>query len=268
MKEIGLSERKACNLVGLCRTTQRYKRRRKPDGELRERLRELAKQWPRYGSPRLGVLIRREFGPINRKRIERIYREEELQLPRRRKRKRIGSAMRAPLGKPVEPNQRWSMDFTADSLSNGRRFRTLNIVDDFSRECLCIEVDTSLTGKRVARVLECIATERPLPEVIMVDNGPEFTSKAFLTWCESRGVRAHFIDPGKPIQNAYVESFNGKFRDECLNEHWFLDLDHARCTIGSYQREYNEERPHSSLGYLTPVGFRMAFEEQSQRSVA
>jgi putative transposase len=268
MKAMGLSERKACSLVGLCRTTHRYRKRNKEEGALRERLRELAMQRPRYGSPRLTVLIRWELGAINHKRVERIYREEDLQLPRRRKRKRRGMGLRAPLKAPGEPNERWSMDFMADSLCDGRRFRTLNIIDEFSRECVGIEVDTSLSGKRVVRVLESIACERTLPEMIIVDNGPEFTSKAFLAWCEAEGVRVHFIDPGKPVQNAHIESFNGRFRDECLNEHWFLGLDHARNIIGAYRQEYNEERPHSSLGYMTPQAFMRALEDKRQTVLA
>ncbi len=169
---------------------------------------------------------------------------------------------------PAEPNQRWSMDFMADSLYDGRRFRTFNIIDDFSRECIGIEVDTSISGKRVVRVLESIGCSRRLPGAILVDNGPEFTSTAFLSWCESKGIDVHFIDPGKPIQNAHIESFNGRFRDECLNEHWFMNLDHARRIISNFRWEYNEERPHSSLGYLTPIEFRMAFEQRGEQAAA
>jgi putative transposase len=160
------------------------------------------------------------------------------------------------------------MDFMTDSFCDGRRFRTLNIIDDFSRECLGIEVDTSLSGKRVVRVLDGVACTRRLPEVIFVDNGPEFTSKAFLTWCEANAVKAHFIDPGKPVQNAHIESFNGRFRDECLNEHWFMGLAHAREIIETYRQEYNEDRPHSSLGYLTPMAFMAAFENSAQQIFA
>lgn len=156
----------------------------------------------------------------------------------------------------------------ADSFCDGRRFRTLNIIDDFSRECVGIEVDTSLSGKRVVRVLDAIACERPLPEGIVVDNGPEFTSRAFLAWCEVRSVDVHFIDPGKPVQNALVESFNARFRDECLNEHWFVGLSHARQIIRTYRQQYNEDRPHSSLGYMTPKDFLTAFEASAQGIVA
>jgi putative transposase len=158
------------------------------------------------------------------------------------------------------------MDFMADSFCDGRRFRTLNIIDDFTRECLGIEVDTSLNGRRVVRVLEAIGSEYSLPPVIVVDNGPEFTSQVFLSWCESKGIKVHFIDPGKPVQNALIESFNSRFRDECLNEHWFLGLDHAKSIIDAYRCEYNCDRPHSSLGYMTPHAFRVAFEEQAQKS--
>lgn len=268
MKLKGLSERKACSLAGLCRSTHRYREKKKDEDVLRGRLRELAAKWSRFGSPRLAVLIRRELGTINHKRVERIYREENLQLPRRRKRKRSGMGIRAPILVPTGPNRRWSMDFMADSFSDGRRFRTLNIIDDFSRECVGIEVDTSLSGRRVVRVLDGISRERPLPEVIVVDNGPEFASKAFLAWCEARSVNVHFIDPGKPVQNAHIESFNARFRDECLNEHWFVGLNHARQAIGAYRRQYNEDRPHSSLGYRTPRDFLAAFEESAQGVVA
>jgi len=160
------------------------------------------------------------------------------------------------------------MDFTSDSFCDGRRFRTLNIIDDFSRECLCIEVDTSLSGRRVARVLDGLACERHLPEMIVVDNGPEFTSKAFLAWSEAKSVKVHFIDPGKPVQNAHIESFNARFRDECLNEHWFLGLAHAREIIEAFRKEYNEGRPHSSLGYLTPREFMTAFGNGARQSSA
>jgi putative transposase len=261
MRAIGLSERRSCGLAGLCRTSNRYEGKTKDEGPLRKRLQELALERPRYGSPRLAILIRREFGIVNHKRVERLYADEGLQLPRRRKSKRRGMGLRRSICAPNEPNQRWSMDFMTDSLCDGRRFRTLNIIDDFSRECVCIEVDTSLSGKRVVRVLESIECERRLPGTILVDNGPEFTSTAFLSWCESKGIGLHFIDPGKPVQNAHIESFNGKFRDECLNEHWFVNLDHARNIIRNFRHAYNEDRPHSSLGYLTPSAFRLAFEE-------
>jgi len=265
MKSTGLSERKACSLVGQNRNTYRYSEKKKDEETLRERLRKLAAERPRFGSPRLTILMRRDLGAMNHKRVERLYREEELQLPRRRKRKRSGMGLRAPIPAPKGPNRRWSMDFTTDSFCDGRRFRTLNIIDDFSRECLGIEVDTSLSGKRVVRVLDGIGCKRRLPEAIVVDNGPEFTSKAFLAWCEASGVRVHFIDPGKPIQNAHIESFNGRFRDECLNEHWFLGLPHAREIIETYRQEYNEDRPHSSLGYLAPRAFMAAFEESTRQ---
>ena len=171
------------------------------------------------------------------------------------KRERIGLADRQPIELPERINERWSMDFVSDVLSNGRRIRTLNIVDDFSRECPAIEVDTSLTGMRVVRVLERLSQIRKLPRAIVVDNGPELISKALDEWAYRNGVRLHFIEPGKPVQNAFVESFNGKFRDECLNEHWFTNLADARQTIEEWRIDYNTCRPHSSLGYLTPIEY-------------
>ncbi len=159
---------------------------------------------------------------------------------------------------PQKINHRWSMDFVADMLAGGRRFRTLNVVDDFSRECLNIEVDTSLGGQRVVRVLERLAQNRKLPEVLVMDNGPEFTGKALDAWAYERGVKLQFIQPGKPVQNAYVESFNGKFRDECLNENWFISLQDARDQIETWRQDYNQSRPHSSLGNMTPEEYAMS----------
>jgi putative transposase len=188
---------------------------------------------------------------INHKKVERIYREEGLSL-RKRKRKKIAAQTRLILPPAQRSNERWSMDFVADSLVTGRRFRALTIVDDFSRECPAIEVDTSLGGARVVQVLERLAELRGLPEMITVDNGPEFTSRALDEWAYRRGLKLNYIRPGKPIENAYVESFNGRLRDECLNENWFLSLKHAREIIETWRKDYNEARPHGSLEGLTP----------------
>jgi len=174
---------------------------------------------------------------------------------RRRKRKRIGAVERQPLTIPTRGNERWSMDFVSDALTDGRKFRSLNIVDDFNRQCLVAEVDTSIPGARVVRVLERLGERRGLPEVLVTDNGPEFAGQALDVWASQRGVRLRFIDPGKPVQNAFIESFNGKMRDECLNEHWFISLTEARQTIEAWRRDYNEVRPHSSLGNRTPQEF-------------
>jgi putative transposase len=250
----GLSERRACQLVGMRRSSCRYAVRRQEPAGLRDRLRELAQERRRFGYRRLTVLLRREGWPVNHKRVYRLYREEGLGV-RRRKRKRIGAVERQPLAIPTQPNQRWSMDFITDALSEGRKFRSLNIVDDFNRECLAAEVDTSLTGARVVRVLERLQELRGLPQILVMDKGPEFAGQALDVWAYDQGVRLHFIEPGKPVQNAFIESFNGKMRDECLNEHWFLSLGEARETIEAWRRDYNEVRPHTSLGNRTPQEF-------------
>jgi putative transposase len=187
---------------------------------------------------------------------------------RRRKRKRIGVIERKPLPKPTRANVSWSMDFVADGMIGGRRLRCLNIVDDCTRECLAIEVDTSITGVRVQAVLERLADTRGLPMSITVDNGPEFDGQVLDKWAYRRAVQLSFIRPGKPNENAYIESFNGKFRDECLNEHWFLSLAHARSIIEDWRIEYNTERPHSSLGNLTPAEFAKALATADEKRVS
>ena len=261
MQTVGVSQRQACSLVGIWRGTCRYQARDNGEEDrLQQRLRDLAAVRPRFGSPRLGVLLRQELGVINHTRVERLYAEEGLQLPKRRKKLRRSFSRVMPVEVPTGPMQRWSLDFIHDSLRDGRRFRALTVVDQFSRECPAIAVDTSISGQRVTRVLEELAELTGLPEVIVMDNGPEFTSKAMLGWAEPRGVRLHFIDPGKPTQNAYIESFNGKFRDECLNQHWFNDLKEAGQRIEEWRRDYNLARPHSSLGYLAPETFRQHHE--------
>jgi putative transposase len=250
----GLSERRACRLADLNLSTWQYRARRQQPSMLRERLKELASQRRRFGYRRLHALLRREGWRVNHKAVHRIYVEEGLQV-RQRKRKRLARALRRPMLVPQAPNQRWSMDFQHDLLATGQRFRSLNIVDDFSRECPAIEVDTSLPGARVVRVLERLAETRGLPKEIIVDNGPEMIGKALDQWAWRYGVRLHFIDLGKPTQNAFIESFNGRFRDECLNENWFLDIHDARRIIEAWRIDYNSSRPHSALGYATPEEF-------------
>jgi len=252
----GLSQRRACRLASLNLSTWQYNSSSSPRTGLRDRIIDLAGERRRFGYRRLHILLRREGWNVNHKAVHRIYREEGLQV-RKRKKKRIGPVDRQPIPLPERSNTRWSMDFMSDALSNGTRFRTLNIVDDFSRECPAIEVDTSLTGTRVVRVLDRLKEARGLPRGIVVDNGPELISKALDEWAYRNGVRLHFIEPGKPVQNAFVESFNGKFRDECLNEHWFTSLSDARKTIEDWRIDYNNHRPHSSLGYLTPVEYAL-----------
>ena len=239
----------------MARTRCRYAPQRlEQEEKLQTRLRTLAGERRRFGYRRLTVLLRREGWTVNHKRVYRMYREEGLGV-RRRKRKRIGAVERQALAIPVRPNERWSMDFIADALSEGRKFRSLNIVDDFNRECLAAEVDTSITGARVVRVMERLREQRGLPQILVTDNGPEFAGRAVEVWAYEHGVKLHFIEPGKPVQNAFIESFNGKMRDECLNEHWFTSLGEARQTIEAWRRDYNEVRPHTSLGNRTPQEF-------------
>lgn len=240
--------------MGLPRASYDYKPVEKNDNELRERIRELAHQRRRFGCPRIHLMLRRDGLIINHKRTERIYREEGLSL-RKRKRKKVVALERVIMPVPMCPNARWSMDFVTDSIVTGRRFRALVIIDDYSRECPVIEVDTSLGGRRIVQVLDRLSEMRGLPAVITMDNGPEFTSKALDEWAYSHKVKLNFIRPGKPVENAYAESFIGRLRDECLNENWFISLKNARETIESWRIDYNEKRPHTSLGGLTPKEF-------------
>jgi putative transposase len=249
----GVSQRRACDALGAARSTIRYACRR-GDDPIREPLRALAALRPRWGYRRLHILLQREGWVCNHKRVYRLYRQEQLAV-RRRKRKKLAATARIVMPVPTRPNERWSMDFMCDTLANGRTFRTLNIVDDASRECLRIEVDHGLASLRVIRVLDELAITRGLPRQIVVDNGPEFTSTALDAWAYRRGVVLHFIRPGKPVDNAFIESFNGKFRDECLNENWFLDLDDARRRIETWRHDYNTVRPHSALGNRTPAEY-------------
>ena len=247
-----LAERRSCGLASIGRSTVRYQRRRSGDQELRERLRELAGERRRFGYRRLHVMLRREGEMVNHKRVYRLYREEGLSV-RKRRRKRVSREARLPLQAPTGPNQLWSLDFMSDALWWGRKIRLLTVEDAYTREALAIEVDTSLSGVRVARVLDRAIEERgEIPEQIVLDNGPELTSRALDQWAHKRGVRLRFIDPGKPVQNAFIESFHGRFRDECLNEHWFLSLADARRIVEDWRFDYNQNRPHSSLGNLTP----------------
>ena len=257
-----LAERRSCGLASIGRSTVRYQRRRSGDQELRERLRELAGQRRRFGYRRLHVMLRREGEMVNHKRIYRLYREEGLTV-RKRRRKRVSRAERVPLQAPSDPDQLWSLDFVQDALWWGRKIRLLTVEDTYTREALAIEVDTSLSGARVARVLDRLIAERGAqPDEIVLDNGPELTSKALDQWAYENGVRLHFIDPGKPQQNGFIESFNGRFRDECLNEHWFLSLADARTTVEEWRIDYNQNRPHSSLGNLTPEEFRVDYTKR------
>jgi putative transposase len=252
-QEHELSQRRACRLVGIDHSTLRYQARRADDQPIRQRLRDLAAVRRRFGYRRLGCLLVREGYRMNHKKLYRLYHEERLMVRRRGGRKRaLGT--RTPLLLPEGINQRWSLDFIADTFSDGRRFRVLCVVDDFSRECLACVADTSLSGVRVVRELERLIDQRAMPKVIVSDNGSELTSVAVLRWVPGR-VAWHYIEPGKPVQNAFIESFNSRLRDECLNEHLFGSLAEARQIIEAWRLDYNYARPHSSLGTLTPSEF-------------
>ena len=249
-----LSQRRACGLIGITRRGLKRAPAEDRNRGLRQRLRELAEERRRWGCPMLYLMLRREGWRANHKRVERLYREEGLSLRRRRRRKRL-SHLRVARERPVAANQTWAVDFIHDSLISGRHFRAFAVLDQWSRESLAIEVDLSLTGERVTRVLERLRTTRGLPLVIQADNGPELRGRALDQWAYEHGVRLQFIEPGKPIQNAHIESFNARLREECLNEHVFVSLDDARRKIETWRIQYNRERPHSSLGNLTPEEF-------------
>ena len=249
----GVSERRACLVLRADRTSVRYRSRRPDDDEVRERLRALSRERRRFGYRRLHLLLAREGIAMNQKKLRRLYREEKLQVRRRGGRKRaLGT--RAPMALPDGPNQRWSLDFVSDAFTDGRRFRILAVVDDFTRECLALVADTSLSGIRVARELDALIWQRGAkPQTVVSDNGTELTSMAILRWSQERSVEWHYIAPGKPMQNGFVESFNGRLRDECLNETLFTSIRHARIELATWKEDYNTVRPHSSLGGRTPV---------------
>ena len=246
-----MSERRACRLAGISRSVKRYRHKGRNDKELRKRMQELAQEHPRYGHPMLHAILRKEGLVLNRKRSYRIYREEGLSV----RRKKRGKIRRDRVAMPVPScaGERWSMDFVWDQLACGRRFKVLNVIDEYTRECVVQVADTSIGGKRVARALS--ASERTLPKSIVCDNGTEFTSKAMFDWAKENKVSLSFIRPGKPVDNAFVESFNGKFREGCLDQHWFANLKEANRLIESWRVHYNTERPHSSLGYMPPAAF-------------
>jgi len=254
-EKTAISQRRACSLVGLSRSVLSYRSEKQTnDTLLQNRLRELAFERKRFGYRRLHVLLQREGTVVNHKKVYRLYREADLGV-RRRKRRRDIAVARQPLALPNRANQVWSMDFVMDALANGRRLKILTVVDDFTKESVLIEPAHSLTGDDVAELLDRVSQFRGYPQAVRTDQGPEFTCRAFDQWAYQRGVDPLLIQAGKPTQNAYIESFNGKLRDECLNEHWFRDLHDARTIISSWRRDYNEQRPHSALGYLAPAQF-------------
>lgn len=254
MKLFHLSERRACQLAGISRTAFRYQSVPSRDEPLRKRLKELAGKHRALGCPMLHGMLKSEGMVVNVKRTYRLYSEEKLQL-RTRKKKKLDRP-RIPMVTPITQDIRWSMDFVSDQLTNGRRFRVLNVKDDFSKELVGQLTEYSISGSQVARFLnQLIEVRGKAPEQIVCDNGTEFTSKAMFFWQQESGVQLAFIQPGKPTQNAFVESLNGRFRAECLNQHWFRSLEEARQIIDAWRYHYNHERPHSSLNYMTPVAF-------------
>jgi putative transposase len=262
-----MSERRACSVVGCDRMTVRYRSRRRDDLRLRERLLALAKERRRFGYRRLLIFLRREGVVVNHKRLFRIYREERLMVRKRGCRKRaLGT--RTPMPGAALPNDRWSLDFVSDQLVSGRRFRILGIYDDCTRECLATVADVSLSGRRVARELDLLTVARGKPKSIVSDNGTELTSNAILAWTADAKVDWHYIDPGKPVQNAFIESFNGRLRDEFLNETLFTSLMQARLALEEWRRDYNTVRPHSRIGRLTPVAYAAKFSSQRGQGAA
>ncbi|ELF59998.1 IS1400 transposase [Escherichia coli] len=251
----GLSQRRACRLAGLSLSTCRYSAQRPAaDAQLSLRITELALERRRFGYRRIWQLLRREGLHVNHKRVYRIYHLNGLGVKRRRRRKGLATE-RLPLLRPDAPNLTWSMDFVMDALASGRRIKCLTCVDDFTKECLTITAAFGISGIQVARILDSIALFRGYPETIRTDQGPEFTCRALDQWAFEHSVELRLIQPGKPTQNGFTESFNGRFRDECLNEHWFSDVLHARKIINDWRQDYNECRPHSSLNYQTPSEF-------------
>jgi putative transposase len=257
-----MSERRACRVLKVDRSSVRYQALKPCDARLRERLRALAHERRRFGYRRLHVLLRREGWAVNRKRVQRLYQEEKLMVRKRGGRKRaIG--VRAPMALPERPNASWSLDFVHDQMTDGRRFRILAVVDDCTRECLALVADTSISGVRVARELDRIVARRGKPQAITSDNGTELTSNAILAWADERGVAWRYIQPGKPMQNAFIESFNGRLRDELLNETLFRSLPQARSVIEDWRHDYNDQRPHSRLGWRTPTAFAAAWAAEA-----
>ncbi len=252
MQNKGLSERRALKVVCMSASALRYGPRPDRNVKLRARIVSLAQRHRRYGAEMIYLKLRQAGELVNHKRVERLYALEKLQV-RRRRRKKIPLAERQPLVRPGAANEVWSMDFVYDRIASGRSLKCLAIVDDATTESVAVVVEHSMSGKHLTRVLDQICYQRGKPAVIRTDNGPEFVGKEMLTWAHRNGVTLRAIEPGKPNQNAYIESFNGRLRDECLNEHWFTSLEHARVVIESWRREYNEERPKKSLGGLTPA---------------
>ena len=254
-----ISQSKACSLIGLSSASFHYRsRQRESDDSLKQQITSIALERKRFGYRRVHQMLRREGVHVNHKRVYRLYSEAGLGVPKRKRRKGL-AVERQPLALPEAPNQTWSMDFVMDALETGRRIKCLTIVDDFTKESLDIPVAFGISGDEVVRTLDAVAAFRGYPASVRTDQGPEFTGKALDQWAYRNGVELKLIQPGKPTQNGFIESFNGRFRDECLNEHWFADLHHAREVIGQWRKDYNEYRPHSALDYQTPAEFAADF---------
>lgn len=258
----GLSERHALRVVGMSASAYRYQPAPDQNQDLRDRIVALAHRHRRYGAGMIYLKLRQIGMPVNHKRVERLYAEAGLQV-RRRRRKKVPVADRQPLGRPLSANQVWSMDFVFDRTAEGRVIKCLTVVDDATHEAVAIVPERAIGGHALARILDRLALERGLPQAIRTDNGKEFCGRIMLTWAHASSVRLFLIEPGKPNQNAYIESFNGRLRDECLNEHWFVSLAHARAVIEAWRREYNEERPKKSLGGLTPSAYAKKLADKS-----
>lgn len=267
MREKGLSERRALRIVKMSASSLRYEPRPDRNVQLREQIMALAQRHRRYGAGMIYLKLRQAGEQVNHKRVERLYAEQELQIKRRR-RKKVPIADRQPLERPTNVNDVWSIDFVFDRVASGRRLKIPGIVDDGTHEAVATHRDYAMGGDHLVRVLDRICAERGYPRIIRSDNAKEFTGRAMLTWAHAHGVKLRLIEPGKPNQNAYVESFNGRFRDECLNEHWFVNLTHARAVIEAWRREYNEERPKRGLGGLTPSQYARQLAKKSDRLTA
>ncbi|HEY0657894.1 MAG TPA: IS3 family transposase [Pyrinomonadaceae bacterium] len=262
-----ISERRGCRLVSLNRKSCRYRRRRRTDSELIERLRELAVEHPRFGYRRIQVLLKREDFKVNLKCVYRLWKQENLSLPKKRPRKTRAKATVGIVPKATRPNQIWTYDFVFDQTLSGKSLKMLTLIDEFSRECLAVEVGISIKSKRVRRILQRICADKGNPELMRSDNGSEFIGKAVNEWLAKNGIEPVFIEPGKPWQNGKGESFNGKLRDECLSREWFSSVKEAQVVIESWRKFYNEQRPHSSLGYLTPLEFKSKMENHQSLAI-
>lgn len=258
----GLSERHSLRVVGMSPSAYRYRPVADRNTALKERIIALAQRYRRYGAGMIYLKLRQAGEIVNHKRVDRLYAEAGLQV-KRRKRKKIPVADRHPLERPLAANQVWSMDFVFDRTAEGRVIKNLTVVDDATHEAVAIVPERAIGGQQLVRILEQLARTRGLPKAIRTDNGKEFCSRAMLSWAHARGVQLFLIEPGKPNQNAYIESFNGRLRDECLNEHWFTSLKHAQVVIEAWRREYNEERPKRSLGGLTPAAYAKSLTQKS-----